>query len=67
MQNAGAEEYALAVERGDVDENGIAFITVVLDGGWSKRSYGHNYNAASGVVSTDMKNLNNTLIMWCEK
>lgn len=50
MEKAGKEERDLAMQRNDVDEEGIPFITVYLDGGWSKRSYGHNYNAACGVV-----------------
>lgn len=46
----GAREKAIAIEKGHV-EDGIPFITVIVDGGWSKRSYGHAYNASSGVVS----------------
>lgn len=47
---AGKEEYKLAKELGEVDENGIANITVITDGAWSKRSYNVNYTALSGVV-----------------
>lgn len=50
MKSAGEEERNLAIKRGDVDSDGIPYITVLLDGGWSKRSYGHNYNASSGAV-----------------
>lgn len=50
MEIAGKEERNIACSRGDVDPDGVPFVTVYLDGGWSKRSYGHNYNAASGVV-----------------
>ncbi|XP_031333159.1 uncharacterized protein LOC116182246 [Photinus pyralis] len=50
MEKAGQEERKIAVEHGDVDTDGTPFITVFLDGGWSKRSYGHSYNAASGVA-----------------
>lgn len=52
MELAGIEEYNIASSNGQIDEDGIPFITVYLDGAWSKRSYGHNYNANSGVVST---------------
>lgn len=45
----GKEEYILAMEKHN-SSNNIADITVMLDGGWSKRSYGHSYNAKSGVV-----------------
>lgn len=50
MREAGEEERRLAVSNGDVDGTGMPFITVLVDGGWSKRSYGHTYNAASGAV-----------------
>ena len=38
----------MAEERGDYHE-GIPALTVVVDGGWSKRSHKHSYNAKSGV------------------
>lgn len=49
---AGVEEKRLALEKGDVYDDGVPFVTVIVDGGWNKRSYGHNYNANSGVVSS---------------
>lgn len=48
MAEAGREEKRLAEERGDYHE-GVPAITVVVDGGWSKRSHRHSYNAKSGV------------------
>lgn len=51
MKKAGEEERRIAMEKGDVTLEGIPFITVIGDGGWSKRTYGHGYNASSGVVS----------------
>lgn len=51
MEESGKEEHNAAIDRGDADSDGIPFITAYLDGGWSKRSYGHTYNAHSGVVS----------------
>lgn len=51
MEAAAKEEEERAKEKGHLDPDGLPYITVYLDGGWSKRSYGHNYNAASGVVS----------------
>ena len=48
MADAGREEKQLAVARGDFHE-GVPAITVVVDGGWSKRSHKHSYNANSGV------------------
>ena len=49
MKEAGEEERQLAIERGDYHQ-GVPAITVILDGGWSKRSHGHSYNANSGVA-----------------
>ncbi|XP_071051459.1 uncharacterized protein [Onthophagus taurus] len=51
IEKAGKEEVALALEHGDVDEQGTPLLTVIADGAWSKRSYKTNYNASSGVVS----------------
>lgn len=51
MEEAGREEKQLAIDLGDVDTEGYPCITVIADGAWSKRSYGLNYNALSGVVS----------------
>ena len=48
MVEAGQEERRLAKERGDYHE-GVPQITVIVDGGWSKRSHKHSYNAKSGV------------------
>ena len=45
---AGKLEKKLAEERGDYHQ-GIPAITVIVDGGWSKRSHRHSYNAKSGV------------------
>lgn len=55
IDEAHKEEIRMAIEKNNVDPDGMPYITVVLDGGWSKRSYGHNYNALSGVVSTVKK------------
>ena len=44
MVEAGKEEKRLAEERGDFHE-GVPVITVIVDGGWSKRSHRHSYNA----------------------
>ena len=48
MAEASKEEKRLAEERGDYHE-GVPAITVIVDGGWSKRSHRHSYNAKSGV------------------
>ena len=49
MAEAGREEKRLAEERNSFSE-GVPAITVILDGGWSKRSHKHSYNAKSGVA-----------------
>lgn len=52
MKDAAEEERRLAMQNNQVDPDGVPWITVYVDGGWSKRTYGHGYNAASGVVSS---------------
>lgn len=44
------EEKKLAEEKGEV-EDGVPYITVKVDGGWCRRTYGHGFGAKSGVVS----------------
>lgn len=65
IELAGKEEARLAIENGEVNEDGIPLITVVADGAWSKRSYKHNYNALSGVVSSHylFHDMNKLLLM----
>lgn len=53
MSLAAEEETNLAIANGDVNEDGVPMITVIADGAWSKRSYKSNYNALSGVVSSN--------------
>lgn len=50
MYQAGVEEKEIAIAKGNVDPDGIPFITVVVDGSWAKRSYRTNYNSLSGVA-----------------
>jgi len=54
MSSAAKEEAKLAIDYGDVNENGVHMITVIADGVGSKRSYRTNYNALSGVISTNI-------------
>ena len=49
MVKAGAEERKIAIEKGTYHE-GVPAITVVCDGGWSKRTHKHTYNAFWGVT-----------------
>ena len=48
MVKTGNEEKQMAKQNNEYHE-GIPAITVVVDGGWSKRSHKHSYNANSGV------------------
>jgi len=48
MKKAGIEERDKAIERGDF-HHGIPAVTVICDGGWSKRTHKHSYNALGGV------------------
>jgi len=53
LENAAEEEKQLAIEAEEFAVvRGIKYpaITVVVDGGWSKRSYGHSYNSNNGVA-----------------
>ena len=49
MIAAGKEKRRLAIEN-DEHFQGVPAITVIADGGWSKRSHKHSYNAKSGVA-----------------
>lgn len=53
MKKNAEEERRIAIEKGNM-LNGVPFITVIGDGGWAKRSYGHGMNSLSGVVSMIM-------------
>ncbi|XP_044760382.1 uncharacterized protein LOC123317835 [Coccinella septempunctata] len=52
MLQASEEEKKIAIEKGNINADGTPFITVIVDGGWCKRSYG--FNAASEVVSASL-------------
>lgn len=44
------EEIRLAIMNGDVDSSGNAFIVIVCDGSWPKRSYTTNFSSLSGCA-----------------
>ncbi|XP_050063239.1 uncharacterized protein LOC126552568 [Aphis gossypii] len=48
---AGVEEKQLAIEAGDIDEDGTPMCPVIADGQWSKRSYKTKYDAYSGAAT----------------
>ena len=48
MKAAGKKEKQFAIEQNSYHQ-GIPAITVIVDGGWSKRTHKHSYNALSGV------------------
>ncbi|CAH2017030.1 unnamed protein product [Acanthoscelides obtectus] len=50
MKAAGIEEKRVAIEKGNLMPDDTPYITVIVDGGWSKRTYGHGYDASSGVA-----------------
>ncbi len=50
---AGKEEKKLAIERQDYYQ-GYPAITVTIDGGWSKRTHKHTYNAKAGVAAVQL-------------
>jgi hypothetical protein len=49
-QKSFAQGPATAKAASEVDKDGAPYITVAVDGAWSKRSYKSNYNALSGVA-----------------
>ena len=49
MTQAGRKERQHAIDMGDYHQ-GVPAVSVVADGGWSKRSHKHSYNAKSGVA-----------------
>ena len=48
MKITGEEERALAIANNSYHQ-GVPAITVIVDGGWCKRTHRHTYNAKSGV------------------
>ena len=48
MLKAGQEEKQIAIQN-ETQHHELPAISVIVDGGWSKRSHGHSYNANSGV------------------
>ncbi|KAL4123428.1 hypothetical protein QTP88_015606 [Uroleucon formosanum] len=51
MRLAGLQEKQLALDRGDVDTDGIPMCPVVADGQWGKRSYKTKYDSLSGAAT----------------
>ena len=49
MAEAGQEEKKIAEENGTFHQ-GVPAVMVIVDGGWSKRSHKHSYNAKPGVA-----------------
>ena len=49
MISAGKEERDIAITNNSYHQ-GVPAVTVIVDGGWSKRTHKHSYNAKSGVA-----------------
>ncbi|KAK4879661.1 hypothetical protein RN001_007807 [Aquatica leii] len=49
MHANAMEEKKLALEEART-EQGLPYITVIVDGGWTKRSYEHSYSSLAGVA-----------------
>ncbi|KAL4091944.1 hypothetical protein QTP88_026543 [Uroleucon formosanum] len=49
LKKNGEQEKKIAIQKGNLYK-GTPYITVIGDGGWAKRSYGHGFNSQSGVV-----------------
>lgn len=50
MEQSAKEEAWLAIEAGNVDDDGTPLVMVIADGNWCKRSYKTMYNSLSEVV-----------------
>ena len=48
MKSAGKEERSLTISQNRYHQ-GVPAVIVILDGGWSKQTHKHTYNAKSGV------------------
>ncbi|CAH1996144.1 unnamed protein product [Acanthoscelides obtectus] len=55
MQENEKQEKEKALQKGHVMPDDTPHMAVIVEGGWRKRTYGHGYNAASGVVSEASK------------
>lgn len=66
IKSAAKEEADIAIEKGEIDKDGIPMITVVCDGSWAKRSYRTNYNSLSGVVRIKQCRFNLYLKLCCK-
>ena len=62
MKVANQEERAIAISKGRYHQ-GVPAITVIVDGGWSKRCHRHSYNAKSGVEIIIGKDTGKNLFM----
>ena len=49
MISAGKEEREIVITNNSYHQ-GVPAVTVIVDGGWSKHSHKHSYNAKSGVA-----------------
>lgn len=63
MKSAGQREKQIAENNSQYCTDGTPWITVYVDGSWSKRSYGTNFNALSGMVAIIGKNTNSILFL----
>lgn len=50
LTDALKREIDIAKAKGNVDADGCVCLTVIIDGSWNKRSFGHGYSASTGVA-----------------
>jgi hypothetical protein len=58
ISSAAKEETGLTIRNGEVNDDGVPLISVIVNGAWSKRNYKSTYNALSGVVSKNTPHYN---------
>ncbi|XP_030019778.1 uncharacterized protein LOC115439875 [Manduca sexta] len=50
ITKAGEQERCIAIEKGNISSDGTPYVTVFVDGGWSKSTYGHNLDPLAGMA-----------------
>lgn len=59
MEKNAEEEKRIALEKGNL-LNGTPYTTVIGEGGWAKRSFGHGMNSLGCVVNRLNSSINKT-------
>ena len=66
MKTMGQEEKRLAIKQRDFHQD-IPAVMVIEDGGWSKRTHKHSYNAKSSTANYYWQRNWEDSINWCQE